>query len=258
MAGKVKVDFNADMGESFGRYTIGNDEALMKYITSANIACGFHAGDPTVMRRTVKLAKENNVAVGAHPALPDLMGFGRREMKISPEELRDYLVYQVGALKAFAEAEGLKLQHVKPHGALYAMVERDEALAEAAIEAMLDVDGELIFVTEYGTAAYQVAQRKGAKVICEGFADLKYGPDGRWIIERKKELWQPEVVAQRAVMMVKEGRIQAIDGSYINIKAETICIHGDAPNAVEVAEAVRKALEREGIELAPMREIVKS
>ncbi|MHC1585970.1 MAG: LamB/YcsF family protein [Candidatus Hecatellaceae archaeon] len=258
MAEKLKVDFNADMGESFGRYVLGNDEGLMKYITSANVACGFHAGDPSVMRRTVRLAKQYNVAVGAHPALPDLLGFGRREMKISPEELRDYLVYQVGALKAFAEAEGLKLQHVKPHGALYAMVERDESLAEAAVEAMLEVDGELIFVTEYGTAAYQVAKRKGAKVICEGFADLKYGPDGRWIIERKKEPWKPETVAQRALSMVKEGKIQAVDGSIINIKAETICIHGDAPNAVEIAEAVRRTLEAEGIEVVPMREIVKS
>lgn len=190
--------------------------------------------------------------------LPDLMAFGRREIKVSPEELRDYIVYQVGALKAFVESEGMKLRHVKPHGMLYSMVETDRNLAEAMVGAVAEIDPKLIFVIEYGTTAYEVAKSMGVNVACEGFADLKYGPDGRWIIERKKEPWQPRVVAERAVMMAKEGKIQAVDESFINIKGETICIHGDAPNAVEIAKAVREAFQREGIQMAPMRELSKS
>lgn len=253
-----RIDINVDMGESFGRYKLGNDEEVMKYITSTNIACGFHAGDPTVMRATVRLAKKYNVAVGGHPGLPDLLGFGRREIKVTPEELRDYIVYQLGALKAFVEAEGLKLQHIKPHGALYAMVERDEALAEAIIDAVLDVDPELIFITESEekSKAHIIAKKKGVKVARDAMIDLKYDPQGNWIIERTKKALDPNVVAERALMVVKEGKITAIDGSLIKMEAETLTLHGDSPNAPEVAKTVRKRLEEEGIEVVPLREVL--
>jgi len=250
------IDINCDMGESFGRYILGNDETMMEFITSANVACGFHAGDPVVMRRTVRYAKKYGVQVGAHPGLPDLLGFGRREMKVSPEEVRDYLLYQISALKGVLEAEGLKLQHVKPHGALYTMVEKDEALAEAVLEAIQEVDPELIFVTEANKLSYDFAKKKGVRVAADGFPDLKYDSEGNIVIERKKEPWNPETVAKRAIMMVKEGKIETVDGKVISIKVDTICIHGDAVNAVDIAKAVKEALLNEGLSLKPLGEIV--
>ncbi|WP_309492281.1 5-oxoprolinase subunit PxpA [Candidatus Hecatella orcuttiae] len=254
-----RIDINVDMGESFGRYKIGNDEEVMKYVSSTNIACGFHAGDPMVMRATVRLAKKYGVAVGAHPGLPDLAGFGRREIKITPDELRNYIVYQLGALKAFAEAEGLKLEHIKPHGTLYAMVERDEALAEAIIEGVRDVDPELIFITESEerSKAHVVAKRKGVRVARDAMVDLHYSQQGDWIIERVKKNWDPNVVAERALMVVKEGKIPAIDGTIIKMEAETLTMHGDPSNAPEVVRTVRKRLEEEGIEIVPLREVLK-
>ena len=252
----MMVDINVDMGESFGRYVLGNDEEVMKYISSANVACGFHAGDPVVMRKTVRFAKKNNVEVGAHPGLPDLLGFGRRTMSVTPEELRDYMVYQVGALKAFVEAEGLKLQHVKPHGALYAMVERDESLAEAVIDAILEIDTELIFLTEYNTVAYKLAKEKGLKVIPEGFPDLKYDSEGHWVIEREKKPWNPEDVAKRALMIAKENKIETVDGKIIPLIAKTICLHGDSPNSVEIAKTVKNYLLENDVKIIPLKEII--
>lgn len=253
MVKKFKVDINADIGESFGNYNLGNDSELIKYVSSCNIACGFHAGDPLVMRKTVKLAKRNNVAIGAHPGLPDLMGFGRRKMDAEPKEVRDYIVYQVGALKAFTEAENVKLQHVKLHGALYVMVEYDEALAEAVAKAITEIDPELIFVTEYETIAYKVARKSGLRVVSEGAPDLRYTLNGSPAIERRKIPWNPKIVAKKAVMMVKEGRVQVTKNTYVNVKAETLCIHGDAPNAPDIAKAVKEALNREDIEVISMK-----
>lgn len=250
-----RIDINCDMGESFGRYALGNDESVMAYISSSNIACGYHAGDPTVMRATVKLAKRYGVGVGAHPGLPDMLGFGRREMKVTAEELRDYLLYQAGALRAFTIAEGVKMQHVKPHGVLYQMVERDEALAEATVVAVQELDPELILLTEYGTKTYDMAVKKGLRVVAEAFADLNYGDDGRWIVERRKQAWDPKLVAARALSLATSGRIETVGGKLIEIKADSFCIHGDAPNAPEVAMTLRKTLEQEGIEIVPLAEL---
>ena len=250
-----RVDINCDMGESFGRFILGNDENVMPHISSANIACGYHAGDPNVMRATIRLAKKYGVGVGAHPGLPDMLGFGRREMKITPEELKNYLIYQTGALRAFTIAENVKMQHVKPHGVLYQMVERDESLAEATVEAILELDPELILLIEYGTKAYEIAKKKGIKVVAEAFADLHYGDDGRWIIEKRKVAWDPKLVAARGVSLAKNGRLETVGGKVIQIRADSFCIHGDGPNAPEVAMTLRKTLEQEGIEIAPLAEL---
>ncbi len=255
----MKVDLNSDLGESFGRYKLGLDEEVMKYITSANIATGWHAGDPLVMRKTVRLAKENGVAVGAHPGYPDLMGFGRRYMKLSPEEARNYILYQIGALYAFVKAEGLELQHVKPHGALYNALVKEEELARAVIEGIADFDRKLIFVTLSGSRAAQIAEEMGVNVAHEVFADRAYNPDGT-LVSRSKPgavIGDAEEIVERVVSMVKDGGVRAINGEWVELKADTICVHGDNPKAVEIASMVRKALEAEGVKVVPMGEIVR-
>ena len=255
----MKVDLNSDLGESFGRYKLGLDEEVMKYITSANVATGWHAGDPLVMRKTVMLAKENGVAVGAHPGYPDLLGFGRRYMKLSSEEARNYVLYQIGALHAFTKAEGLELQHVKPHGALYNALVKDEELARAVIEGIADFDRRLIFITLSGSRAAEIAEEMGVKVAHEVFADRAYNPDGTLVprsnpgavIHDKKE------IAERVISMVKDGGVEAINGEWVELKVDTICVHGDNPKAVEIAAHVRKALEGEGVKVVPMKEIAR-
>ncbi len=255
MAMPRKVDINCDMGESFGRFTLGNDENVMPHISSANIACGYHAGDPSVMRATIRIAKKYGVGIGAHPGLPDMLGFGRREMKITPEDLKNYLIYQAGALRAFTIAENVRMQHVKPHGVLYQMVERDEALAEATVEAIQELDPELILLIENGTKAYEIAKKQGIKVVAEAFVDLHYGDDGRWIIEKRKVAWDPKLVAARAVSLAKNGTVETVGGKVIQIRADSFCIHGDGSNAPEVAMTLRKTLEQEGIEIVPLAEL---
>ena len=255
----MKVDLNSDLGESFGRYKLGLDEEVMKYITSANIATGWHAGDPLVMRKTVKLAKENGVAVGAHPGYPDLMGFGRRYIKLSPEEARNYILYQIGALYAFARAEGLELQHVKPHGALYNALVKEEELARAVIEGIADFDRKLIFVTLSGSRPAQIAEEMGVRVAHEVFADRAYNPDGT-LVSRSKPgavIGDAEEIVERVVSMVKDGGVRAINGEWVELKADTICVHGDNPKAVEIASMVRKALEAEGVKVVPMGEFIR-
>ncbi|WP_456366773.1 LamB/YcsF family protein [Thermococcus sp.] len=255
----MKVDLNSDLGESFGRYKLGLDEEVMKYITSANIATGWHAGDPLVMRKTVKLAKENGVAVGAHPGYPDLMGFGRRYLKLSPEEARNYILYQIGALYAFAKAEDLRLQHVKPHGALYNVLVKEEELAREVIGGIADFDRNLIFVTLSGSRAAEIAEEMGVKVAHEVFADRAYNPDGT-LVSRSKTgavIDDAEEIAERVVSMVKDGGVRAINGEWVELKVDTICVHGDNPKAVEIASMVRQALEDEGVRIVPMGEIVR-
>ena len=255
----MKVDLNSDLGESFGRYKLGLDEEVMKYISSANVATGWHAGDPLVMRKTVRLAKENGVAVGAHPGYPDLLGFGRRYMKLSAEEARNYVLYQIGALHAFTKAEGLELQHVKPHGTLYNALVKDEELARAVIEGIADFDKNLIFVTLSGSRAAEVAEEMGVKVAHEVFADRAYNPDGT-LVSRSKPgavIHDKDEIAERVISMVKDGGVKAINGEWVELKVDTICVHGDNPKAVEIAAHVRKALEEEGVKVVSMREIVR-
>ncbi|MDK2913363.1 MAG: 5-oxoprolinase (ATP-hydrolyzing) subunit [Thermococcaceae archaeon] len=255
----VKVDLNADLGESFGRYKLGLDEEVMNYITSANVATGWHAGDPLVMRKTVKLAKEKGVAVGAHPGYPDLLGFGRRYMKLTPEEARNYVLYQVGALYAFVRAEGLELQHVKPHGALYNALVKEEELTRGVIEGMVDFDKNLIFVTLSGSRAAEIAEEMGVKVAHEVFADRAYNPDGTLVSRAKPGavIHDREEIAERVISMVKDGGVKAINGEWVELKVDTICLHGDNPKAVEIAAHIRKVLEEEGVKIVPMREVVR-
>ncbi len=252
------VDMNVDSGESFGRYKLGLDEEVFKYVTSANIACGFHAGDPNVMRRTVKLAKELGVAVGAHPGFPDLMGFGRRRMEVKANELRNYVLYQVGALHAFVKAEGMELQHVKPHGALYNMAWDRRDYAEAIVAAIKEFDPNLILVAPQNSLMREVGEDEGIKVAYEFFADRNYLSSGRLVPRShpKALVTDPKEVVKRVIKAVDEGRVVSIDGEVLEVEVHTICVHGDSPGAVELARAVREGLEGVGIKVVPLREFL--
>ncbi len=245
------VDINCDAGESFGAYHLGNDEKLLDYVTSVNIACGFHAGDPSVMRKTVRLALEKNVAIGAHPGLPDLAGFGRREMAVSPEEVHDLVIYQVGALAAFAKAEGGILRHVKPHGALYNMAAVNGQLAEAIAEAVYKINPELILFGLAGSKLTEAAARAGLRCAGEVFADRTYQQDGTLTSRRLPEalIVQHEKAVQQALRMVKENKVTTLQGTEIAIKADTVCVHGDSPQAVEFAARLHTAMLNENIRL---------
>ncbi len=251
----TEIDLNSDMGESFGNYTMGNDEEVMKYITTANVACGFHAGDPRVMRKTVELAKKNGVAVGAHPGFPDLMGFGRRVMRISDDDAWSYTIYQVGALKAFVEATGLVLHHVKPHGALYSVLTTDEQLSRVICEAILKVDPNLLvyFPAPLSQAFPRVAKEMGLRVIGEINADTDYTPDGAVVVQREKHIMDPDVARQKVRKFITEGTVTAINGEDIRMEAESICVHGDTPNAIDVLKAVRDELKSANISITPFK-----
>ena len=235
------VMINCDMGEAFGLYRCGDDEGIMPYITVANVACGFHASDPMVMRNTVRLAKKHGVKVGAHPAYPDLQGFGRREMKMEPDELTACIVYQVGALKGFLEAEGMTLNHIKPHGALYGVASRDETVANAIADA-----AESFGVPLYGmanTVHEQVWTSRGIQFVAEYYTDLDYRDDGSLIITREHEAYDPQQAAERSVRAVTEGKATSVTGADIPMRADCVCVHSDTPGAVELAAAVHAALE---------------
>ena len=249
------IDVNVDMGESFGRWSLGDDASLMPYISSANIACGFHAGDPGAMRRTVASAFEHNLQIGAHVALPDLLGFGRRAMKISPADLTDYCIYQIGALAAFVAAKGGRLAHVKPHGALYAMCAQDAELMEAVARATGEVDSQLVLLALRDDHAAAV-ERHGVRLVTESFVDLDYDADGNLIIEAVKQAWDPEKVAERAVRVARERKVAKTDGSDLEVDSPTICLHGDAPNALDVARTVKERLDGEGIAVKPLAELL--
>lgn len=246
------VDLNSDLGESFGNYTIGMDEEILKFVSSANVACGWHAGDPMVMEKTVALAKEFGTAVGAHPGFPDRMGFGRRNMAVTPEEAKAYVKYQLGALQAFAKAHGVKIQHVKPHGALYNMAAVDEKLAKAMCEAVYEVDKDIIFMGLAGSRMITAAEETGLKAASEVFADRAYNDDGT-LVSRKLPgavIKDKELAIKRVVRMVKEGKVESINGKDIDIKADSICVHGDNPKALEFVKNIRETLEKEGVTIS--------
>jgi UPF0271 protein len=245
----TSIDLNCDMGESFGVYTFGADEAAMASITSANVACGYHAGDPGVMRRTVRVALQAGVSVGAHPGFPDLMGFGRRELRMAPQEVEDMVLYQVGALAAIAKSEGVRLSHVKAHGALYNMAVTDKALAAAIARAVSAFDPALIFFALPGSELARAANGLGLQVALEGFADRAYEPDGS-LTPRSRTgavIHDPERVVQRAVRMAVDGVVAATDGSRLAMRVDTICTHGDTPGAQGLTRALRAGLERAGV-----------
>jgi UPF0271 protein len=250
------IDLNADMGESYGRWKLGADEEIMPYLSSANVACGFHGGDPHVMRKSVELAIKHGVAIGSHPSLPDLMGFGRRVMDVTPQELKDYLCYQTGALREFCRAAGVELQHTKPHGILYSMIEKDEPLATAVAESARESGRDLILMA-LGSGNYdRLARKMGVRVASEGFADRAYNVD-LTLVSRKLPgslITDPQKAAAQAVKMAMEGKVRTIDGVEIDISVQTICCHGDTPGAQNIVRAVREALDRAGCQVKPLRD----
>lgn len=245
----MRMDLNSDVGESFGPWQMGQDAAVIPAITSANIACGFHAGDPGVMRETVALARAAGVAVGAHPGFPDLAGFGRRDMRCSPQEVEDLVVYQVAALAGVAARQGIRLQHVKAHGALYNMACRDRALADAVARGASAVDSNLILFGLPDSELLRAGQRAGLGVAAEVFADRAYEPDGSLMSRAKagSVIHDERAVVTRAIRMARERVVTAIDGTDIALQADTLCLHGDTPGAATLAAAIRHALEREGV-----------
>lgn len=249
---KFMIDINCDMGESFGRYELGQDREIMRYITSANIACGYHAGDPRVMFETVRLAVEHGVAIGAHPGYPDLNGFGRREMKVSPEEIYQMTVYQIGALQGFARLFQTRVAHVKPHGALYNQAAKDARLAEAIARAVADLDRELILFGLAGSELVRAGEKMGLRVGHEVFADRNYEPDGSLTPRGRANamIHDSELAIHRVVKMVKEGKVVAADGTEIPIKADTVCVHGDEPTALEFVQKLRAFLTAEGVQVS--------
>ncbi len=239
------IDLNCDIGESYGAYVIGRDEDVLDHISSANVACGWHAGDPLVMDRTVRMAKARGVAVGAHPGYPDMLGFGRRQMTISTEELRTYLTYQVGALWAFCRAHDTKLQHVKPHGALYNTTVKDDVMVRAVAEAIAAVDPSLYYVALAGARAPAIAricESVGLRVKFEAFPDRAYTPDG-FLAPRHYQgavVKDPAEAARRALRMAQKGEVVAVDGTILQLDAQTLCVHGDSPAALELVVAIRQ------------------
>ena len=254
-----KVDLNSDLGESFGRYTIGNDTEVLPLVSSANVACGYHASDPLVMDKTIAMAKEAGIQVGAHPGYPDLMGFGRRNLDVTPAEARAYTLYQLGALEAFCKAHGMKLQHVKPHGAMYNMAGKDYALAKGICEAIKEYNPELIVMALSSGELVHAAEDMGLKVAREVFADRAYEEDGSLVNRRKEGAMitdENEAIA-RVVRMIKEQKVTAITGKDIPIKADSVCVHGDGAKALAFVKKIRETLGAEGIEIAPLVEIIK-
>jgi 5-oxoprolinase (ATP-hydrolysing) subunit A len=247
----MHIDLNCDMGESFGRYALGNDAAMLDVITSANIACGFHAGDPSVMRRTVALAATRRVTIGAHPGYPDLQGFGRRAMAMSPDELEASIIYQLGALAAFAGVSGVPIVHIKPHGALYNTAAAADVTAMAVVRAVAAYDPTLIIVTLPGSVLAAAAASLGLQVANEGFADRAYQDNGALVPRARPGalIEDPDVAAARAVRMVTDGVVTTITGNAIPLRVDTLCIHGDTPGAPEIAGNLRQALEQAGIEV---------
>ena len=249
------IDLNSDLGESFGNYTLGMDERILELISSANIACGFHAGDPDVMHRTVQLALKNNVALGAHPGFPDLVGFGRRTMGVSPQEVYTMMVYQIGALNGFIKAEGGKMQHVKPHGALYNMAAKDKKLAEAIAESLYKIDPELILFGLAGSEMIHAAKRIGIRAIEEVFADRTYQKDGTLTprSQANSMITDDQKAIVQVLKMVQEKRVTSVDGSDIALQADTICVHGDGEHALNFAKKIKEKLEEANILVKSIR-----
>ncbi len=248
----TRIDFNCDMGEAFGAWRMGFDEQVIAHVTSANIACGFHAGDPGTMRKTVRLAEAHGVGIGAHPGFPDLRGFGRRNLAASPEEAKDDIVYQIGALAAFTHDH--RLQHVKPHGALYNMAVAGGDLARAICDAVLEIDPQMILVVLAGSKWAETAQSMGVRVAREVFADRAFNADGTLVPRTRPGavIDDRQAVVERSLRMVTEGRVTAVTGEDVRVQADTICLHGDTPGAVDLARALKAALEAAGVRLVAM------
>nr|WP_295970268.1 5-oxoprolinase subunit PxpA [uncultured Bacillus sp.] len=252
------IDINCDLGESFGAYTLGYDERILDFVTSANIACGFHAGDPATIRKTVKMALEKKVGIGAHPGLQDLAGFGRREMHISPLEAYDIVLYQIGALYGFVKAEGERIQHVKPHGALYNMAARNSVLAEAIAEAVYKIDPEIILFGLAGSEIIKAGKRLGLHTASEVFSDRTYREDGT-LTPRKEEnalITDEQSAGKQVIRMIKEGKVLSLQGKDISITANTICIHGDNEKALDFAAYITASLQEAGIRTAKISEFI--
>ncbi|WP_024618222.1 LamB/YcsF family protein [Pseudomonas kilonensis] len=247
------IDINSDLGESFGAWHMGDDAAMLDVVTSANVACGFHAGDPAGILRTLKAAAAKNVTIGAHVAYPDKVGFGRRNMDVASDELTADVIYQIGALQGLAKAAGTCVRYVKPHGALYNTIAHDRRQALAVIEAIRAIDSNLILVALAGSSLIELARNEGLQCIAEAFADRAYTPQGTLVSRREPGavLHDPKLVAQRMLRLVEDGTIEAIDGSLTRIQADSICVHGDSPAAVEMARELRRVLEQANMSLLP-------
>lgn len=253
-----RVDLNSDLGESFGRYTLGMDDKIIPLITSANVACGYHASDPVVMEKTITMAKEAGIRVGAHPGFPDLMGFGRRNMNVSPAEAKAYTLYQLGALDGFCRAAGVKLQHVKPHGAFYNMAAKDYKLSVAICEAIKSFDKDLIVLALSGGELAKAAKDMGLRTALEVFADRGYEEDGTLVDRRKAGamITDEQEAIDRVIRMVKEKKVTAVTGRDIPIQADSVCVHGDGVKALAFVEKIRAALQKEEIQICSLDEIV--
>lgn len=253
------VDLNSDVGESFGVYKLGLDEEVLKYVSSANIACGWHAGDPMVIAATVEIANSVGAGIGAHIGFPDLLGFGRRDMVISSEEAKQYTIYQMGALQGFVRAVGGKMQHIKPHGAMYNTAAKDAKIAAAIIEAIWKVDKDVILLGLANSEMIKAAKSKGLKAASEVFADRSYNPDGTLVARNLPGamIYDKKTAISRTVRMVKEGKVTAINGEDIEIQADSICVHGDNPEAVDFVKLIREALSKAGIEVKPLYQFIK-
>ena len=247
------IDINSDLGESFGAWNMGDDAAMLDIVTSANVACGFHAGDPAGILRTLKAAAAKNVMIGAHVSYPDKVGFGRRNMDVASDELTADVIYQIGSLQALAKAAGTSVRYVKPHGALYNTIAHDRRQAMAVIEAIRAIDPTLVLVALAGSPLIELARSEGLQCVAEAFADRAYTPQGTLVSRREPGavLHDPELVAQRMLRLVQSGFIEAIDGSLVRIEADSICVHGDSPAAVEMARELRRVLEQANTSLQP-------
>lgn len=252
----LRVDLNSDVGESFGNYKCGNDEENMSYLTSVNLACGFHAGDPTVMRNAVELAYKKGLAIGVHPGLPDLQGFGRRKMDLDPEEARNFVLYQIGALSAFTKVQGAKLTHVAPHGALSGMARLNEPLARAILQGIKEYDTDLIFPGMPGMASYEIAKEMGLRVATIVPIDLDIRKDGQTVIERKKKVRDPKEVARKALKLVTTENLETVDGPDKPLKVDILLVHGDGPSATDILKELRSALSNADVNVEPFPNFV--
>lgn len=253
---KYQVDINSDLGESFGAYQIGNDFEIMKWISSANIACGYHAGDHNIMYQSVQMAKARNIEIGAHPGLQDLIGFGRRYIQINPKEVYNLMIYQIGAMQAFANIHQACLNHVKPHGALYNMANKDKAIAEAIVNAIYDLNPHLILYSLSGSILTKIGKAAGLKVAEEVFADRTYKSDGTLTprTEDNAMITVPEEAVNRVIRMIKEGKVKTIDGFDININVDTICVHGDGDKSLEFVQLLHNRLLEDNIQIRPINQ----
>lgn len=247
----MQIDLNCDLGEAFGNYSFGGDKDIIPLITSANIACGFHAGDENVMNETIQLAKENNVGIGAHPGLPDLQGFGRRKMDIKPKEIYNLVVYQLGALNGFCKIHGTRINHVKPHGALYNMGAKNKEIAQAIAQAVYDFDKSLVLIGLSNTLLISEAEALGLRTASEVFADRRYEDDGQLVSRQESDatITNTDEALQQVLKMVTENKVVSKNGKEIDLQADTICVHGDGAHALDFVTQIRKKLTKEGIDI---------